>query len=199
VWFGKRIRVGLTLAILAVLAWRSFLYLIVNAGTAYVYNAFDCRFDSLAVGCLIAAWSTSPKFLALATTLAHPVLPVLTIAALGVSRMLLPVTYHYTVGFTVDALLLGVLILQLLQVTSTPWWSWLDSAPLRYLGRISYPIYLWHILAVGFASRFVNGVPARILVGGLLAVLVASASYYLIEKPALRFRTKSLRAAVVRV
>jgi peptidoglycan/LPS O-acetylase OafA/YrhL len=66
---------------------------------------------------------------------------------------------------------------------------------MRYLGRISYPIYLWHVLALGLAARVVSSLPARVVLGSLIVVVVASGSYYLIEKPFLRLRTQ--RAPIV--
>ena len=189
-----RVRIGLTIAIVVVAAWRSFLYLVVDTGTPYVYNAFDTRFDSLAIGCLMAAWGRSPAFLTFASSLGrNALLPLLPLACLIVSRYATSDLYHYTLGFSVDSLLVAILIIQLMQLTGTRLWSWLDSAPLRYIGLISYPIYLWHQLAIGLGNRLVEGLPGRVLLGSLLAILVATGSYYFIEKPALRLRAKWLR------
>jgi peptidoglycan/LPS O-acetylase OafA/YrhL len=68
----------------------------------------------------------------------------------------------------------------------------LELAPLRFIGRISYSIYLWHLL---FFSRLypptnvtnpvlqaLSGRPMKYIA----ALSVAVASYYLIEKPMMR-------------
>lgn len=52
-----RVLVGL---IAVVLLWRSSLVLARVVGSAYVYNAFDTRFDNLGVGCLLAVCAEQP-------------------------------------------------------------------------------------------------------------------------------------------
>src|SRR5688572_29671547 len=55
--FRARLRpmaVGLGIAIVCVCLWRTFAYHVLHTGSAYVYNAFETRFDGLAVGCLLA-------------------------------------------------------------------------------------------------------------------------------------------------
>jgi peptidoglycan/LPS O-acetylase OafA/YrhL len=183
-----RVRWALALAITAVLLWRSFLYVVVDTGSAWVYNAFDCRADSLAIGCLLATLVNEPRVLRIVRRLSHPALPILTLVILAVSRSATPATYHYSIGFTVNSLLIGVLIVQLLQVSEFAGWRWLDWRAVRYVGRISYPMYLWHGVAISAAMRFAADRPTRLLLGTLLTVLVASCSYYVIEQPALRLK-----------
>lgn len=67
----------------------------------------------------------------------------------------------------------------------------LEIAPLRFLGRISYSVYLWHVL---FYSR-IDGIPLGLHVLDVLSgrpwkylatLATAVASYYWIEKPLIR-------------
>ncbi len=67
----------------------------------------------------------------------------------------------------------------------------LEWRPIRFLGRISYSFYLWHILF--FSANSIDPVHARLLlaVSGrpakyVCSLLAAVASYYLIEKPCIR-------------
>jgi peptidoglycan/LPS O-acetylase OafA/YrhL len=70
----------------------------------------------------------------------------------------------------------------------------LKNAPLRYIGRISYGLYLYHYLVLfglGLAPHLVEktGVPvSRLLLALGLTLLIAIASYELLEKPLLRLR-----------
>jgi peptidoglycan/LPS O-acetylase OafA/YrhL len=71
----------------------------------------------------------------------------------------------------------------------------LEWAPLRFLGRISYSLYLWHVLFFSVKLQvpihsalltFLSGRPWKYL----LAVAAALASYFLIEKPFIRMGYK---------
>jgi peptidoglycan/LPS O-acetylase OafA/YrhL len=183
----------LSISIVLVAAWRSFLYCVVHVGTAYVYNAFDTRFDNLAIGCLAAVLTQRPQVLAVAQTISRrSVYPALVIVLILASRSM-PSTYHYSVGFTVEALLIAVAILQIMQLAARPAWRWLDYRAVRYVGTISYPMYLYHGLCNSFATRVVPD-PSRLYLRFSLALVLAIAfgtvSFYLVEKPFLRLRQR---------
>ena len=180
--------------IVAVVLWRSVLYAGFHVGSAYVYNAFDTRFDNLAVGCLLALTAGTPRAQAIAARLsASPLAPLLTLVLLVVSRAAIGNTYHYTVGFTVDAVLVAVFIVQMLRLYRTRLWSWLESPVVRYLGVISYPLYLWHQWGLS-AGHHLRGAGAlgEFVAGIGVSILLASGSYYVIERPFLALRRKAL-------
>ncbi len=182
----------LTAAIVLVCAWRSYVFLKSGGDTAWAYNAFDCRFDALAVGCLVAVLSKETLFLRVAQGVArHAALPLLPIALLAATHYEHPPLYKYTVGFTLDALLIGLAIVQLVQLAERPAWRWLDHRVPRYLGTISYPIYLWHGFAMSPVRRL-DGAPSavKMIAYALVAVVLGMASYHGIEKPFLRLRAR---------
>jgi peptidoglycan/LPS O-acetylase OafA/YrhL len=178
--------------IVAVATWRSYLLFSLSASHAYLYNGFDTRFDSLAVGCLLALSAGEDWFAPIGwTTARSPLLPVVTLILITISRLGIGTQYRYSVGFGVDAVLLAVFIVQMLQLFGTWLWAWLEHPVVRYLGVISYPLYLWHVWSLGlghhlsFAPR-----PLQFLAGAAACVLVASASYYLVEKPFLKLKKR---------
>jgi peptidoglycan/LPS O-acetylase OafA/YrhL len=183
-------------AIATVALFRSWLFLGREVGTAWVYNAFDCRFDTLAVGCLAAVLSQEDRFLAVARAASrNSALPLVTIALLLASRLGGPDGYHYSIGFTVDALLLALLMVQLMQLSGSGAWAWLDHRVPRYVGAISYPMYLWNGYAISAAHRVAQGSFIGTLAAAVaIAVALGSASYYGIEKPFLRLRDRRARA-----
>src|SRR6185437_16574821 len=74
--------------------------------------------------------------------------------------------------------------------------SVLSSRPMVFLGKISYPLYLWHWPLLSFAGIILGKPPgpglAAILV--LTAVAAAYATYTLVERP-IRFGASGRRAA----
>ena len=183
---------GLVVLIAAVLLWRSYLYLGHHVGSAYVYNAFDTRFDNLAVGCLLAVAIGYPWFTRAATAFARwSWLPLITIACLLVSRVGGGKMYHYGPGFTIDAILVAVLLVQLLQLSRTRLWSWLNHPVVRYLGVISYPLYLYHGWGLSVGEH-VHGVPMAVqfVIGVAGCIALASGSYFVVERPFLSLKRR---------
>jgi peptidoglycan/LPS O-acetylase OafA/YrhL/4-amino-4-deoxy-L-arabinose transferase-like glycosyltransferase len=85
----------------------------------------------------------------------------------------------------------------------------LATAPMQFLGRISYGIYLWQILVIGrwVSSPFTAGGPDPARNPGLqfnvpfwttlawtvvVTVVLSTVSWYLVERPALRFKDRPL-------
>ena len=67
--------------------------------------------------------------------------------------------------------------------------SFLGLPPLRYIGRISYGLYLWHwpvIVFVDGERTGPRGQRGSTWCGSLITVAITLASYYLIERPVLR-------------
>lgn len=190
---GRRVLLGTVAGLIAaVLLWRSFLFLVGDVGTAYVYNAFDTRFDNLGMGCLLAICVERPWFAAVARAVARNAwLPLVTLGLLVWSRVGVSTAYHYSLGFTVDALLIAIFIVQVLQLHRRALWSWLEHPVVRYLGVISYPLYLYHIWGIGFGHQMGFLPPAfQALAGVLASVLLASGSYFLIERPFLALKRR---------
>jgi peptidoglycan/LPS O-acetylase OafA/YrhL len=78
----------------------------------------------------------------------------------------------------------AVLVARLAQPESTLLHRALSGAAIRHLGRISYGMYLWHPFVL--AAVVGAGLPQRFLVTVALVTAVASASWYLVERPVLR-------------
>ncbi len=65
--------------------------------------------------------------------------------------------------------------------------SFLGLGPFRYVGRISYGLYLWHWPVIVFVTAESTGLAGRALIALRLTITVACtlASYYLVERPVL--------------
>lgn len=194
-YFRQRLLMG---AILLVMSWRTFAYTSGLASSSYVYNAFDTRFDNLAIGCLLAVVAASPWFDRFAKVVVQRAwYPLLTVLLLLISRQGLGSTWHYGPGMTVDAVLLTVLIVQMIQLSGSILWRWLEYPVVRYLGVISYPLYLYHQAGISLGTRVPGGWPVELVAGFALSILAATCSYWLIEKPFLRLKDR-FQAGTVR-
>ena len=78
---------------------------------------------------------------------------------------------------------------------------WLAPKPLRALGIVSYGVFLYHQLALGIAGHALGGDDSTWLALGAnaalalaLAIAMGTASWIVIERPALRFAATKLRA-----
>ncbi len=187
-----RVRNGLIAIIALIVAWRTWLVL-QGAPSAYVYNAFETRFDSLAIGCLLATVTREAWFHRLAPWVAHWWLALITVVAVVAARKQLPHDWHYSVGFSIEALLIALLIVQLLQVYKHPAWSWLQNPVVRWLGLLSYSLYLWHVWGLTAGARVPGPALVQFAAGVLFAIGLAAASYYGIERPFLRIKDRLAR------
>lgn len=178
-------------------AWRATLYFSGVGTVAYLYNAFDTRADSLALGCLMAILATRREFTRVINGLASRAwFPLVTIALLVLSRLGVNAGYHYAFGFTVDSILAAILIFQMLRLHAHGAWRWLDHRLAVGLGTLSYPIYLWHTWALD-AAREISEVSTHVTaaVTVALTVVLASGSYFVVERPALTLRPHAIRWA----
>lgn len=78
----------------------------------------------------------------------------------------------------------------------------LEWAPMRYLGRISYGLYVYHYPLIWFVGRIGDlGVnpsylkPLTALLAFCASLAMASASYFLLERPALNLKDRFFRVA----
>jgi peptidoglycan/LPS O-acetylase OafA/YrhL len=164
----------------------------------YITYAFDTRADALLVGCLFALGLKEGIGQGLLDKLCQPAWgPLLTSALIGISEYAGRISEEYklTGGLAIEPILVAASICQLIVQSGTWQWKWLDSKPAAYLGRISYPLYLYHMLATHVAGRIAGHFPGRstfffVAISLFVAILIASCSYYIVEKPFLALKEK---------
>lgn len=192
----------LTGGIVAVWVYRAVLKYGFHVWQGYFYEAFDTRADQLLLGCLFAVllWTGKwarvwvavcgvPQFLA--------VTGALVVSVLVESRM--GAEYRDVFGFPIDTVLVALMLVQLISLRDHAAVAWMQAAPVRYLGRISYSLYLYQQLVLPVVESALRRYdPAvRVSVAVALVVGTASASFYLIEKPFLLLKDR-MAAALLR-
>lgn len=161
------------------------------ASVSWRYAAFDARFDALLVGCLLALLLRSrhaPAVLALASRWWHGCVTLALLALLHAGLRAGGVDYRDTMLHALAPPLIAILIVQAITHHAHPLWAWLDWAPLRALGRISYGVYLYQQLCLDPVKRLLDEWPVGVQFAGVLAstILIAAISYQWIERPFLR-------------
>lgn len=171
----RSIQRTLVLLILLVLAWRLSLSM---SGVPYrrIYYPPDTRADALLLGCLAGTlWITNRDTL---LTWVRRLMPA---AAATLAFLLLVRTYDRLlepIVFSVFAVAAGIVVVHATSNQSRV----LASKPMVWLGRLSYSLYLWHVLAL-------MAVDSPIL-GLALGLGAATTSYYVIELPFLRLKAR---------
>lgn len=170
--------------ILAVWTWRWIAVLNDFNGT-YVFGAFETRADALAIGCLIAVASRErclPRWL-----IGTKWLAAVAIAAVCLSSALVINGPRY--AWSLVALAFAVVLIQSVAHAQSRCYRFLNSPLLHALGVISYSLYLYH----PFANRL-PGSLHRLPIGIAFALLLATASYWIVEKPFLRLKDRLSKA-----
>jgi peptidoglycan/LPS O-acetylase OafA/YrhL len=69
--------------------------------------------------------------------------------------------------------------------------------PIAYFGLVSYGVYLWHQAWLGYVRSdwlgqplFSGPIVPLVVIGGALTLMTATLSYFLVERPALRFKDR---------
>jgi peptidoglycan/LPS O-acetylase OafA/YrhL len=188
-------RILITLVIGApVLRLVSFLH---GADDFFTHTFTLCRVDSLAMGGLLACWTRSESCsverlrrvsaltfaigfgLLLGTRVLSPS------SARGVAEIHEVLLYSFlAVAFT------GLLGLALVPRSQASLFGWLLNQPaLRYIGKISYGLYLLHYPLFNVV-QLAGPLPLQLLTRYAVLLLVASVSWYAFEQPILRLKAR---------
>jgi len=193
----------LFLAIAAIGIHRAMLWHdLIGPDRTLVYTRLDARADALLVGCIIGIVISrnlipSKRFLVgLIRSLA-----VVSVIGLSICLVVVPSTspFLYYGGFTLVAAMVATIIMNLF---TSPWRLLvmvLELPWLRWFGRLSYGLYLWHLPVYVLYDRVAPRFPVRsytlsifvpFIIKFTLSVGVAALSFYFLEQPALKLKSR---------
>lgn len=167
--------------------------LVAPVATALLAASLSWYFTAIGFGCVLALLAHDTRTRpATQRALSHPLaLP------LSLAGVLLVLLIGRGWPIAIPALIAAVVVGAAACGTGTPLGRALSIPPLRYIGRVSYGVYLLHTLALHVAERLLPapGYAAAAL-GALLAIGAASVSFYAFERPIQRWaRGESALAA----
>jgi peptidoglycan/LPS O-acetylase OafA/YrhL len=178
-----------------VLAWRLILVLLFGASKDRTYIATDTRIDSILFGCILGVFGNP---LLDGTSVGERVwkrlLVPLAVVGLLVSFFVRSPHFQETVRYSLQGACLFPLF-----VVAVRWPGWLpvralNIAWVRFLGVLSYSIYLVHpIVLWGVSSRTNAPAVIQAMLGLALTLGISLAIYRLIEKPATQLRRRLSR------
>jgi peptidoglycan/LPS O-acetylase OafA/YrhL len=198
---GRRTIAILTLAAMLAWAWRAWATFAwataTDASFTRLYFGTDMHADAFFIGAALAIWlsvvppGSTPRLERLIPSLAWPIL----ICGLAISFFSgepmeeLYQKFHFELGVSLFAVLPGALLIFLLvRSRETILHKIFELAPVLFLGRIFYGLYLWHFPIVLFLYYHHASVWARLAIGLPLSLVFAVLSYIYIEEPFMRRR-----------
>jgi peptidoglycan/LPS O-acetylase OafA/YrhL len=180
---------------LVALLWRCCLVFIIRTPLTtlprWTYSASDARFDSILFGCILAisnnAWFGDKsawlhKFKGLFATAG--------VALILVTLLIREPHFRETFRYTLQGLALYPIFYYC--VSSSHQWqvSWLEWKPIRWLGWISYSMYLFHYMSIQIGLRWYPSHPILVaLISFGVTVLYAWAMRIGVETPCRKLRS----------
>lgn len=152
------------------------------------YYGIDTRADALLIGCatgMCVCWG----FLR-ARSLRLLVVPAVALIVVVMMATGYASAFMTLGGFTLLAMAAAVVIGWVVLGPASYLHGVLAFAPLAWVGRISYGLYLWHYPIFKASSLLRAGWSLRLLVALTATLTVTCLSYYLIERPALRLKVR---------
>jgi peptidoglycan/LPS O-acetylase OafA/YrhL len=197
--YGRMIKF-LSIVIGCVWIYRLILLFAVNAYQGYIYHAFEARMDHLLVGCLFAVLIRLGSIKkALYYICSRWYYPLVTIIIMCFSAgMHTNMIYKYSIGYALEPILIVALIAQMISLSGHSLWGKIVENPvMKYLGRISYPLYLYQQLTLFTTRRVAANLskPIQFILACIVTIAIASASYFFIEKTFLKFKRPASREA----
>lgn len=181
----------------AVLAWRCVLVLVLSAKSGRTYLCSDTRIDSIAFGCALAVWK-NPVLDGLRDRrppwVSRPgLLFVAGLALLMGSFLVRDGVFRETLRYTLQGIGLTPIFAVVVRWPSWPGFRPLNWRPLRFIGTLSYSLYLVHQVAIAVVDQHLRlrlpGV-ARAAVALGISFSIAWLLYRVVEKPCARLRRK---------
>jgi peptidoglycan/LPS O-acetylase OafA/YrhL len=192
---GRQRAFGFWGACAIVLAWRCVLVFLLRADVERLSLCSDTRVDSIAFGCALGVWNN--PVLDRVGGRPESALSTRILLALGVGLLLVTFfvrgpAFRETIRYSLQGVALTPIFIA--AVRHPQWYVFrpLNWRPMRFIGKVSYSLYLVHhvvIAAVGAPRAGVDGV-VRAIVALFVSLGIAWAMFTVVERPCSRLRRR---------
>jgi peptidoglycan/LPS O-acetylase OafA/YrhL len=188
----RRLTTVLLAVIVLVPIWRLAVSLIwPQTAELYTYMATDARIDSIAYGCLFTLGLHQLRDPARLRVLIGWVPSVLAALVLLATFLIRDDMFRQVLRFSVQGLTLGVLLLNLYFGRVFQWaFPVLELAPLRWIGRVSYGLYLWHFPVLDLVERADLGTAPTVIIALTASFAITALSFYFWEQKFVALRKR---------
>ncbi|MEO9946952.1 acyltransferase [Paraglaciecola sp.] len=188
----------LTCLCVLVLVWRCILVMVFDVGHDYIYHASDTRLDSLIFGCILGLWGNpmleKNSFLdQQGSTLKMSLIILTCCGAILFCFLFRNEVFRETFRYSIQGIALFPLFYYAIKQSHWKIFSILEYAPIKWIGILSYTLYLSHLLALSLAGSILWDNPSPILkacIAFLIALLFSVVMYKFVEKPFARLRKR---------
>ena len=173
----------------------------VSIGHRFLSTLLPGAFDFLAAGALLAYAEVENLWLTIRRTAASPLVTIAAFLVLALSSMIRQIYEWRIISSSATIILTASVILSVSMVEKNKLLDWLAWTPIRYCGRISYGIYVYHFFVpmlillvfpnfgtILMVSR--GGGIVRFAFLSVVTLLIAHFSWILVERPLLSLRDK---------
>ena len=94
--------------------------------------------------------------------------------------------FRFAIGHAIEPFLLAILVVQAVYLGGAA----LNNRPIMFVGRISYGLYLFHMIGFALSRRALPdaGIPEQLVAGAAATLGIALMSYILVERPAMSLK-----------
>jgi peptidoglycan/LPS O-acetylase OafA/YrhL len=192
---GRQMAFVLWGACALVCAWRCVLVLVLHASVDRTYLCSDTRVDSILFGCALAVWNNPildrPDPRAATSTLWPSVFLSAGVALLLVTFVVRGSVFRETLRYSLQGIALTPVFITAVRFPRWPVFRLLNWQPMRFVGALSYSLYLVHQAALAaVAQHSALGGVARALVALLVSLGLAWGMYRVVERPCAKLRRR---------
>lgn len=187
----RQIAIGTSILVLILVVQRT-VRTATGADIDLLYYSTDTRIDAILIGCvasMVYCWKLIPSHF-FRTNAFNRIFLASVLCCLTILMTFEHDNPTLFLGFiSLFSLSVAISIIWLVTREKTAVHRMLEIRPLRWVGEISYGLYLWHYLFYEFAKNRFEDPPAQIIIGLSLSFFAAATSFYLLERPILHFKS----------